>query len=138
MKTILLIEDNADDERLAMHALRSLMSECKIVVAHDGHEALELLHGAAALQPDLVLLDLKIPKVRGLDVLRRVRAHEHTAHLPIVVLTSSDEASDIEQSFELGANSYVRKALDLAAFTDSICQIGNYWLNLNQPATASV
>lgn len=138
MKTILLVEDNQDDERLAMRALRTLSVESHVVIARDGQAALEMLHGPDRIVPHLVLLDLKIPKICGLDVLRQIRAMPETRHLPVVILTSSDEAIDIEQSFEAGVNSYIRKSIDLDDFTDAICQIGNYWLSLNEPATASV
>lgn len=134
-RTILLVEDNPDDESLAIRALGQCSVRSHAVVARDGAEALHLLHGADAIDPDLVLLDLKIPKVPGLDVLRRIRANERTRTIPVVVLSSSDEATDIDESFDLGANSYIRKSVDLDAFVEMIQQVGSYWLGLNLTAS---
>lgn len=137
---ILLVEDNPDDEALTLRALRKANVMNAVVVARDGVEALEYLHGtgpgtAAAAKglPQLVLLDLKLPRVDGLEVLRRVRADERTRLLPIVILTSSNEEEDRLAGYSLGANSYVRKPVDFGQFTEAVRQLGLYWLLLNQP-----
>ena len=132
MHTILLVEDNPDDERLAIRALRRGNVANQIFVARNGEEALQVVLNMNPL-PCVVLLDLKLPKIDGLEVLRRIRAHETTALLPIVVLTSSSEDRDIIESYSLGANSYVRKPVDVDQFTDAIRQLGLYWAVVNQP-----
>ena len=139
MNTILLVEDNPDDELLAMRALASNRVANDIVVARDGVEALEYLFGEGrfagrdlASQPALILLDLKLPKIDGLEVLRRIRADERTALLPVVVLTTSGEERDMVASYRLGANSYIRKPVDFTQFSEAVRQLGVYWLLLNQ------
>jgi len=132
---ILLVEDDPDHEALAIRALRKANVANEIQVAHDGAEALEYLNGAAngtKTFPQLVLLDLKLPKVEGLEVLRNIRASEKTALLPVVVLTSSDEERDIVSSYRLGVNSYIRKPVNFTDFAEATRQLGMYWLLLNQ------
>src|SRR5579862_6942045 len=135
-KTILLVEDNADDEQLTLRAMRQSDVPNIIRVARDGAEAIESLFGASSggHLPDLVLLDLKLPKVSGLEVLQRIRSEESTKTLPIVVLTSSDEERDIIESYNLGANSYIRKPVDFDEFIDAVRQLGLYWLSMNRTA----
>lgn len=128
---MLLVEDNPDDESLALRALGQCSVKSRAVVARDGAEALELLHGAHPIHPDLVLLDLKVPKVPGHEVLKRLRETESTRNIPVVVLSSSDELADIDLAYALGANSYVQKGIDLDAFVEMIQQVGSYWLGLN-------
>ena len=136
-KTILLVEDNQDDEFLALRALKRGNVANEVIVARDGVEALDILLGrgehAGNDLPQVVLLDLKLPKVTGLEVLQQLRQEERTRRLPVVVLTSSDEQKDIIESYNLGANSYVRKPVDFTQFIDAINQLGMYWLVLNQP-----
>ncbi|MFN7130762.1 MAG: response regulator [Myxococcales bacterium] len=137
MTRILLVDDNPDDVELTLRALRRSGIGCDITVARDGVEALALLHppgGAPAPQPDLVLLDLKLPRVDGLEVLARVRTDVRTRCLPVVVLTSSLEEQDVSRAYGLGANSYIRKPVDFTAFLDTVRQLGSYWLALNVPA----
>jgi two-component system response regulator len=138
---ILLIEDNPDDEALTMRALKKNGIKHEIVVAHDGVEALDFLFGRGAhagrdlnQMPHVVLLDLKLPKVDGLEVLRQLRANHRTQLLPIVILTSSNEEQDRINAYRLGTNSYIRKAIDFAQFTDTVRQLGDYWLGLNEAA----
>jgi two-component system response regulator len=139
-KIILLVEDNPDDEALTLHSFKKHNLVNDVVVARDGVEALDYLFGSGShagrdtrIMPQVILLDLKLPKVDGLEVLRRLRADERTALLPVVVLTSSDEERDIVDSYRLGANSYVRKPVDFAQFSEAVRQLGLYWLVLNQP-----
>ena len=139
-KIVLLVEDNPDDEELTLVALKENNIGNPVVVVRDGAEALEYLFGAgryegdkAGSKPVVVLLDLKLPKVNGLEVLRRLRAHESTKFLPVVVLTSSKEEEDRIQSYALGANSYVRKPVDFGQFVEAVRQLGLYWLVLNEP-----
>lgn len=135
---ILLVEDNPDDEALALRALKSNKITNPVLVARDGVEALEFMFGTGAradqgaIVPAVVLLDLKLPKLDGLQVLERMRADERTRHLPVVVLTTSDEETDIARSYDLGANSYVRKPVDFGEFTTAVAQLGLYWLLLNK------
>ena len=136
--TILLVEDNPNDELLTLRALRKNLVQNTVVVAHDGAEALDHLFGPGAGTggpppplPVLVLLDLKLPKLDGVEVLRRLRAHERTRLLPVVMLTSSVEDRDVAASYANGANSYVRKPVDFAEFMDAVRQLGIYWLMLN-------
>jgi DNA-binding response OmpR family regulator len=132
---ILLVEDDPDHEALAIRALRKANVANVIEVAHDGAEALDFLQGITAgsnSMPQLVLLDLKLPKVEGLEVLRAIRAHDKTALLPVVVLTSSDEERDIVASYRLGVNSYIRKPVNFTDFAEATRQLGMYWLLLNQ------
>jgi two-component system, response regulator len=138
-KVILLVEDNPDDEALTLRALKKNNIRNEVVVARDGAEALDYLFGTGkyaerdtALLPQVVLLDLKLPKVEGLEVLRRVRADERTRLLPIVILTSSNEEQDRIDGYGLGANSYVRKPVDFNQFVDAARQLGLYWLVLNE------
>jgi len=126
---ILLVEDNPDDEALTRRALAKNNIQNEVRVARDGAEALELLQ---AVTPELVLLDLKLPKVDGLEVLRRIRADERTRLLPVVILTSSKEERDLVAGYGLGANSYIRKPVDFAQFVEAVRQLGLYWLVLNQ------
>jgi CheY-like chemotaxis protein len=137
---ILLVEDNPDDQELTRRALEENDIANEIVVAHDGAEALDYLFckGRWAdrdpdIQPQLVLLDLKLPKVDGLEVLQRIRADERTARLPVIVLTSSREEGDVAESYGSGANSYVRKPVDFSEFREAVRQVGLYWLLLNEP-----
>ena len=132
-KTILLVEDNADDEQLTLRAMRQSDIPNIIRVARDGAEALEKLFGVSEGHlPDLVLLDLKLPKVNGLEVLQKIRSNDQTKTLPVVILTSSDEERDIVESYELGANSYIRKPVDFDQFIDAVRQLGLYWLSMNR------
>ena len=140
-KVILLVEDNPDDEALTLRALKGNHISNSIVVAHDGVEALAYLFGTGPYegrdttdQPSVVLLDLKLPKLDGFDVLKRMRADERTRLLPVVILTSSNEQKDLINGYGLGANSYVRKPVDFVQFTDAVRQLGLYWLVLNEPA----
>ncbi len=141
LDSVLLVEDNPDDIALTMRAFRKHNIENRVVVAVDGVEALDYLFGTGAhagrdtsQQPQLVLLDLKLPKVDGLDVLRRLRADPRTRYLPVVVLTSSVEKRDLIESYDLGANSYVQKPVDFLEFVAATSQLGLYWLLLNRPA----
>jgi CheY-like chemotaxis protein len=136
--TILLVEDNPDDEALTMRALAKAGIANNIEVARDGVEALERLHDRPNMPlPRVVLLDLKLPKVDGLEVLKRLRAHEQTRFLPVVVLTSSDLEEDLLRSYELGANSYVRKPVEFGEFSDAVRQLGLYWYLVNRPPKGS-
>jgi two-component system response regulator len=136
--TILLVEDNQDDVDLTLRAFKKNNIGNDVIVARDGVEALEQLFGTAAggagpaRWPVVVLLDLKLPRVDGLEVLRKIRADERTRTLPVVVLTSSDEQRDLVESYNLGANSYVRKPVDFNGFLEAARQLGLYWLVLNQ------
>lgn len=139
-KVIFLVEDNSDDEALTLRALRRHNIKNDVVVAHDGAEALEYLFGTGryaerdtSKQPAVVLLDLKLPKVDGLEVLRRLRADERTRLLPVVILTSSREEQDLANGYSLGANSYVRKPVEFDQFAQAVEQLGLYWLLLNEP-----
>jgi CheY-like chemotaxis protein len=136
---ILLIEDNPDDEMLTLRALKKNNILNEVVVVRDGVEALDYLFGTGAyvdrdlsVMPHLILLDLRLPRIEGLEVLRRLRDDERTRLLPVVILTSSDEEQDIVSSYALGANSYIRKPVDFGQFTKSVQQLGLYWLVLNQ------
>jgi two-component system response regulator len=138
-KTILLVEDNPDDEELTVRALKKNNVTNSLVVARDGVEALDYLFGTGAYTgrdtgalPGLVLLDLKLPKIDGLEVLRRIRADGRTRRMPVTVLTSSKEEQDVIKSYNLGANSYIRKPVDFVQFTEAVRQLGLYWLMLNE------
>jgi CheY-like chemotaxis protein len=138
-KVILLVEDNADDEALTLRALKKNNIRNEVIVARDGAEALEYLFGTGKFAgrntdfiPQVVLLDLKLPKVDGLEVLRRLRADQRTKLLPVVILTSSTEEQDRIKGYDLGANSYVRKPVDFSQFIDAVRQLGLYWLILNE------
>jgi two-component system response regulator len=132
LRAILLVEDNPDDERLALRALRRGKLANEILVARNGEEALTLVFSLNP-QPSVVLLDLKLPKIDGLEVLRQIRANPATRLLPVVMLTSSSEDRDIIESYNLGANSYVRKPVDFDQFTEAVCQLGLYWALVNEP-----
>ena len=139
-KAILIVEDNPDDEEFTLRALRRAKVTNEIVVTRDGSEALDYLYGTGAfagrdvaVTPAVVLLDLKLPKMSGIDVLRRMRSEEATRYTPVVVLTSSSEDEDMLRSYASGANSYVRKPVDFAAFASAVAQLGVYWMLLNQP-----
>jgi len=133
--TVVLVEDNPDDEALAHRAFRKAEIETDIVVARNGQEAVDLLLGAEArnLRPTIVLLDLKLPMIGGLEVLRRLREDPTTRKLPIIVLTTSSEEEDVETSYHLGANSFIRKPVNWDDFLEAIRLIGKYWLRLNVP-----
>lgn len=140
---ILLVEDNADDVELTLHALRQEKLANQIEVVRDGEEALDFLfrrgaHAQSGMTPQLklVLLDLKLPKVDGLEVLEKLRANPLTRFIPVVVLTSSDEENDVVASYRLGANSYVCKPVDFSEFMDATRQLGLYWLVLNEAPCA--
>ena len=140
LKTILIVEDNPDDLALTLRALKGHNVANKIVEAHDGVEALDYLFGTGAHagrdlreQPQLVLLDLKLQKVDGLEVLRRMRSDPRTRLLSVVILTSSDEEKDVVNGYALGANSFVRKPVDFNQFAESVRQLGCYWLLINEP-----
>jgi two-component system response regulator len=142
---ILLVEDSPADVALTLRAFKQNRVANEIVVASDGVEALDYLFGTGTYagrddrqRVDVVLLDLKLPKLDGLEVLRRLRADPRTRVLPVVVLTSSDEQRDIVRSYDLGANSYVRKPVDFAAFAEAVRELGLYWLVLNLPPPMSV
>ena len=138
MKSILLVEDNADDEALALRALDKHNIRNPVVIARDGQEALDYLFatgayaGRDAVTLAVVLLDLKLPRVDGLQVLERLRADPRTKLLPVVILTSSKEERDVVDGYNLGANSYVRKPIDFAEFSEAVRQLGLYWLLLNE------
>ena len=129
---ILLVEDNPNDELLTRRALEKNAEQNPLVVAHDGVEALELLHGPRALKPSVVLLDLNLPRLGGLEVLAKLRADERTKRLPVVVLTTSREEHDLITCYDRGANSYVRKPVSYEAFQKAIGQLSEYWLVLNE------
>lgn len=136
---ILLVEDNPDDEELMLRALRKNGISQRVEVVRDGAEAADFLFARGAFArrdvldlPRVMLLDLQLPKLSGLDVLRLLRADARTRRIPVVVLTSSAEASDIEQAYDLGANSYVRKPVEFDEFVEFVRSLGNYWLRLNE------
>jgi CheY-like chemotaxis protein len=135
-RLILLVEDDPDHELLTIRALGKSHVANVVTVARDGEEALAMLFGsgpeALPLLPQVILLDLKLPKVDGLEVLRRIRENERTRMLPVVVLTSSDEESDIVRSYKLGVNSYIRKPVNFKDFAEATIQLGLYWLVLNE------
>src|SRR6266850_2517270 len=140
-KVILLVEDNPRDEALTLRALKKCNILNEVVVARDGVEALDYLFGTGVhagrdlrTMPQIVLLDLKLPKVDGLQVLQKLRADERTKRLPIVMFTSSNEEEDVINSYNLGANSYVRKPVEFEKFVEATKQLGLYWLVLNQAA----
>ena len=140
-KYILLVEDNPDDEALAIRALRKNHIANRVVVARDGVEALDFLYATGTHAgrdpqelPEVVLLDLKLPKLHGLEVLQRIRGQASTRMLPVVILTTSSEDRDMIESYRLGANSYIRKPVDFEQFIEAVRQLGMYWLVLNQSA----
>jgi two-component system, response regulator len=137
---ILLVEDNPDDVELTLRAFRKSKVLNEIVVVRDGVEALDYLFATGThagrdqkVMPEVILLDLKLPKIGGLEVLRRLRAEERTRRIPVVVLTSSSEEKDILSSYDLGANSFVRKPVDFAQFIEAAQRLGLYWLVMNEP-----
>ena len=139
-KIILLVEDNPDDEALTLRALERNNILNEVVVARDGAEALDYLLGTGphegrdlSVMPTVILLDLNLPKIDGLEVLRRLRANDRTRLLPVVILTTSKEEQDRIRGYELGANSYVRKPVDFTQFVDAVKQLGIYWLLVNEP-----
>ena len=143
-RVILLVEDNADDEALTMRALKKNNITNQIVVARDGVEALDYLFGTGphagrdtSVQPELVLLDLKLPKVDGFEVLKKLRDDQRTKLLAVVILTSSKEQQDVVNGYGLGANSYIRKPVDFQHFVDAVQQLGLYWLVLNERPDAA-
>ena len=140
-KMILLVEDNPDDEELTLRALRNAKIANEIVIARDGSAALDFMFGRGEYAgrdmskiPAVVLLDIKLPKLSGLEVLEQLRADERTRFVPIVMLTSSSEDEDKLRSYRLGANSYVRKPVEFGAFAHAVSELGLYWVLLNEPA----
>jgi len=138
-KVILLVEDNPDDEALTLRALKKNNILNEVIVAHDGEEALEYLFGTGkyegrdtSVQPQVILLDLQLPKINGLEVLKRLRADKRTMLQPVVILTTSSEEMDVIASYENGANSYTRKPVDFNQFIEAVKQLGLYWLVLNE------
>ncbi|TVQ63353.1 MAG: response regulator [Spirulina sp. DLM2.Bin59] len=131
LRPIILVEDNPDDERLTLRSLRRSQVTNPILIARNGEEALNLIFNTQPL-PLVVLLDLKLPKLNGLDVLRAIRANAQFKTLPVVVLTSSSEEPDIIESYNLGANSYVRKPVDFEEFAQAVTQLGLYWALINE------
>ena len=137
---ILQVEDNADDVELTLLAFKNSHIQNEVVVVRDGAEALDYLFGTGAyagrdidIMPAVILLDLNLPKINGLEVLRRIRGDERTHLLPVIILTSSKEEQDLISSYKLGANSYIRKPVDFTQFSEAIRQLGLYWLLLNEP-----
>ena len=137
---ILLVEDNPNDVELALRALRKQNLDNKVFVVRDGAEALDFIFAAGpystrkmAPRPKVVLLDLKLPKIDGIEVLRRMKADERTSNIPIVMLTSSQEERDVAESYKLGVNSYIVKPVDFEQFSDSMKQLGLYWMLLHVP-----
>ncbi|THF55878.1 response regulator [Pseudothauera rhizosphaerae] len=142
-RPILLVEDNPDDEALTLRAFSKNRIVNPVVVARDGVEAIDYLFATGShagrdvsVMPAVILLDLKLPRIDGLEVLRRIRADERTALLPVVVLTTSREIQDIREAYRLGANSYIRKPVDFERFIQTVSQLGVYWLSLNEAADA--
>jgi len=138
-KVILLVEDNPDDAELTLRALKKNNILNQVVLAHDGVEAIDYLFGTGTYAgrdtsalPSVVLLDLKLPKIDGLEVLKQIRAHEKTRYLSVVILTSSKEEQDLISGYQLGANSYIRKPVDFNQFMEAVRQLGLYWLVLNE------
>ena len=138
-KMILLVEDNPNDEELTLRALRKANIANEVAIARDGQEALDFLFGTGKYagrelptMPAVVLLDLKLPKLDGIDVLQRIRADPRTRLVPVVILTSSSEDEDMVRSYQFGANSYVRKPIEFSAFANAVTQLGMYWVLINQ------
>jgi len=138
-KSILLVEDNSDDEMLTVRALKKNSVADEVIVKRDGQEALDYLFSSEhalgsdyRTHPNVILLDLKLPKIDGLDVLREIRRHKHTKCIPVVILTSSKEELDLLTGYELGANSYVRKPVDFQQFIELTKHLGLYWLRINE------
>jgi two-component system response regulator len=144
-RVILLVEDNPDDQALTLRALKANNIMNPVVVVEDGAQALDYLFGTGgyaardpSMPPQVVLLDLKLPKVDGLEVLKRLRADRRTRLLPVVILTSSKEDRDVVSGYSLGANSYIRKPVDFSEFREAVRQLGLYWLLLNVPPPGSI
>ncbi len=144
-RPILLVEDNPDDEALTLRAFNKNRIGNAVIVARDGVEALDYLFGNGhhagrdiSIMPAVVLLDLKLPRIDGLEVLRRIRANERTSLLPVVILTTSKEQQDIYEGYSLGANSYIRKPVDFEKFIQAVGQLGLYWLVLNEPVDIAI
>jgi two-component system response regulator len=139
--SVLLVEDNRDDEELTLRALKRANLKNPVHVAHDGQEAIDYLFGTAEQAsnaiPALIVLDLHLPRVGGLEILKRIRAHERTRRLPVVILTSSSEDEDMIQGYDSGANSYICKPIQFDKFTAAVAQLGVYWLIINEPAPAA-
>ena len=131
-RMIMLVEDDPDHELLTIRALNKSNIANDVRVARDGEEAINLLFGPEPIQPQVILLDLKLPKVDGLEVLRRIRENDRTRMLPVVVLTSSDEERDLVRSYQIGVNSYIRKPVSFTDFAEATRQLGMYWLVLNE------
>jgi len=134
-KTILLVEDNSDDEVLTIRALKKNKIANNIIVARDGAEAIDILFGSGTgspLLPELIILDLKLPKIDGFEVLKRIRSEERTKFVPVVILTSSNEEQDLLAGYGLGANSFIRKPVDFVEFVEVASNIGLYWLVFNK------
>ncbi len=132
MESILLVEDNADDEALTLRAFNKQEIKNKVIVARDGAEALDILFSDDMTEvPRVIFLDLNLPKINGLEVLQKLRAHPKTSLVPVVVLSSSNEAIDREKSYQFGANSYVQKPIDFQEFLDVVQNLGRYWLRFN-------
>ncbi|MBX7132403.1 MAG: response regulator [Fimbriimonadaceae bacterium] len=139
-KVVLLVEDSADDEMFTLRAFRRALNLTSVVVARDGEEAVGLLFGEEGRQgarPDLILLDLKVPKLDGFEVLRLIRQNDRLKLVPVVIMSSSGEEHDVDRSYSLGANSYIRKPIGYESYQDAIRQIGTYWLGLNFPQKAA-
>lgn len=138
--TILLVEDNATDEKLTIRAFKKCNISNKVVVARDGVEALDYLFGTGvhkgrdlSVLPTVILLDLKLPRIDGIEVLRRIRENERTKLLPVVILTASKEDEDVVRGYSFGANAYVRKPVEFAEFAETVKTLGLFWLLINQP-----
>jgi len=131
-KMILLVEDDPDHELLTIRALKKSNIANNVKIARDGEEAIGMLFGPEPIKPQVILLDLKLPKVDGLEVLRRIRESDSTRMMPVVVLTSSDEERDVVRSYSLGVNSYIRKPVNFTDFAEATRQLGMYWLVLNE------
>ena len=131
-RSILLVEDDPDHEALTIRALRKSNIVNDVAIARDGEEAVNMLLGPNPIKPQVILLDLKLPKLDGLEVLRRIRESDATKTLPVVILTSSDEERDVVRSYSLGVNSYIRKPVSFTDFAEATRQLGMYWLVLNE------
>ncbi|MBT6047397.1 MAG: response regulator [Candidatus Scalindua sp.] len=136
-KILMLVEDNPDDVELTKLALKNEAVECELVIMNDGTEVLDhfsKLDNSTDIMPDVILLDLKMPRIGGLEVLKHLRSNDETRFIPVVILTSSDEEKDIIESYNLGANSYIRKPVNFEEFCETISVLGKYWLMLNEYA----
>ena len=140
--SILVVEDNPDDQILTMRALRKASSQSPIILQEDGQSALDFLFGSETIESSpkvdslgVILLDLKLPKVSGLEVLRRIRSSSRTDWLPVVMMTSSDEPQELREAYRLGVNSFVTKQIDYSKFSEQMCLLAQYWLTVNQVPT---